>query len=45
MSFVERLGEAVDLLWEKEGDEEGKERSEEIWRRVLEVEREFWPVV
>ncbi|KAN0117664.1 heme oxygenase-like protein [Hyaloscypha variabilis] len=42
VGFVERIGGLVDALWEGEG-EEG--RVEELWRRMLDVERVFWPEV
>jgi thiaminase len=42
VGFVERIGGLVDALWEGAG-EEG--RVERLWRRVLDVERVFWPEV
>lgn len=49
--FVEKIGRFVDVLWEQErsgageGKEVVKEKVEELWRRLLEVEVVFWPVV
>ncbi|KAK0128844.1 hypothetical protein ONS95_000792 [Cadophora gregata] len=54
-AFVDEIAGLVDELWEKEGEKEGtgkgrggeerRERVEGIWKRVLDVERVFWPAV
>jgi len=48
VGFVERIAGLVDGVWEgegKEGREEGLGKVERLWRRVLDVERVFWPEV
>ncbi|KAH7383609.1 transcription regulator [Cadophora sp. MPI-SDFR-AT-0126] len=50
-AFVDEIKGFLDALWEMEGEGEGeragekRERVEGIWKRVLDVERVFWPVV
>jgi hypothetical protein len=41
--FVNRIGVLLDDLWGRA--ERGLGMCEDIWRRVVEVERVFWPVV
>jgi hypothetical protein len=44
--FVNRIGVLLDDLWGRaERGEQGLGMCEDVWRRVLEVERVFWPVV
>jgi hypothetical protein len=49
VGFVEEIAGFVDKLWEEvgKGTEEGdmRERVVGLWRRILEAERVFWPVV
>ena len=46
---MDEIAGFVDGLWEMEGEGSGeggkKERVEGIWKRVLDVERVFWPAV
>ena len=44
--FVNRIGVLLDDLWGRPGwGEQGLGMCGDVWRRVLEVERVFWPVV
>ncbi|KAE9377211.1 heme oxygenase-like protein [Stipitochalara longipes BDJ] len=48
VEFVEKIGGFVDGLWEKVGVEEREKvrrRLEELWKKVLDVERGFWPEI
>lgn len=45
MVFVDKIGEFLDVLWERESVEKKKGVVDAIWRRVLDVESVFWPVV
>lgn len=43
---MDEIAGFVDVLWEKEGiDGERREGVEDIWKRVLDVEKVFWPSV
>lgn len=48
VTFVDTIGAFVDEFWTLNGTKEGgkgTQAPEGLWRRVLDVEREFWPVV
>ncbi|KAH7330381.1 hypothetical protein BKA65DRAFT_509283 [Rhexocercosporidium sp. MPI-PUGE-AT-0058] len=44
-AFVDEIAEFMDKLWEMDGNKERLEVVEGIWKNVLDVEKEFWPVV